>query len=84
MLRVLGDLSLSKLLDLLSDDLDSSFIGSIELQNPLLVELLPEELLGHREHRGGLSCSWWTVHQQVWHLTRLDGDIERRDHLKLM
>ena len=51
MLWVLGDLPLCELLDLLSDDLDASLIRSVELQNPLLVKVLPEKLFRHRKHR---------------------------------
>ena len=44
------NLSLSELLDLLSDDLDTSFVTSIELEDSLSVEVRSKQIFGQSKH----------------------------------
>lgn len=83
-LRVLRDLTLSELLDLVPDDLDATLVRGVELQDPMLVESLAEHLFGEGENCRGFARSWRSIHENMRDMAILNGLTETLDDFDLV
>lgn len=61
----MGDGSLRKVLDFVSYNTDSSFVGSVQFENSRTIELRSEELLAEGENGGSLSGTGRSIEEHV-------------------
>lgn len=73
------DGSLGKVLDLLPDDRDASFVRRVQFEYTRAVQLWSKQLLAQSEDRRSLSCPGRSVEEHVRELVRGGGDALEKE-----